>query len=99
MEKILESFLEVAPVLKDIFQEDIVVAVADTDEFLYYRKGDTLDLHIKIGQKLSVDEPLYKTIHDGEIYVVTVAEEVYDHLSLFHIQLKVHREKLLEGLA
>ena len=77
MEKILESFLEVAPVLKDIFQEDILVAVADTDEFLYYHKGDTLDLHIKIGQKLSVDEPLYKTIHDGEIYIITVAEEVY----------------------
>lgn len=77
MEKILESFLEVAPVLKDIFQEDILVAVADTDEFLYYHKGDTLDLHIKIGQKLSVDEPLYKTIHDGEIYIIMVAEEVY----------------------
>lgn len=33
--QILEAFLKVVPDLKDILQEDISVAVADTERFLY----------------------------------------------------------------
>ncbi|WP_411682395.1 hypothetical protein [Clostridium thailandense] len=49
MEKVLESFLEIMPVLKEVLQDDLAVAVADITRFLYYRAGDTIDVHIKIG--------------------------------------------------
>lgn len=77
MEKILESFLEIMPVLKDVLQEDLAVAVADTTNFLYYRAGDTIDVRIKVGQKLNHDEPIYKTIQDGKIYNEIVPKEVF----------------------
>lgn len=75
--RILESILEVAPVLKDIVQDDMVVAVADTTKFLYYRPGDTIDLKIKVGQALSVEEPLYKTIKDGIMYSTIAPKEIF----------------------
>ncbi|AKA67855.1 methyl-accepting chemotaxis protein [Clostridium scatologenes] len=77
MEKTLESFLEIMPVLKDVLQEDLAVAVADMNSFLYYRAGDTIDVKIKVGQKLTPDEPLYRTIQNGKIYSEIVPKEVF----------------------
>lgn len=75
--KQLQSFSEVMLVLKDILQEDIGVAVTDTTTFLAYRSGDTLDLGTKVGSKLSVEEPLYKTIKDGKGYSSITPKEIY----------------------
>jgi hypothetical protein len=75
--KELQSFLKVMPVLKEILQEDIGVAITDTTTFLAYHPGDTIDLKTKIGSKLSIEEPLYKTIKDGKGYTSIVTKEVY----------------------
>jgi hypothetical protein len=76
-ERMLASILEVAPILKDMLQEDMVVAVADTTKFLYYRPGDTIDLKIRVGQQLKIEEPLYRTIKDGKIYSEIASKEVF----------------------
>jgi len=76
-EGLLKSVLEVAPILKDIIQEDVVVAVADTKEFLFYRPGDTIDLKIKVGQELNPEEPLYKTIKEGKILKSIASKELF----------------------
>lgn len=74
---IIHSFLEVMPLLKDILQEDIGVAVTDTTTFLAYRPGDTIDLNTKIGSKLSIEEPLHKTIKSGKGYITITPKEIY----------------------
>jgi hypothetical protein len=76
-ERMVESILEVAPILRDMLQEDMVVAVADTAKFLYYCPGDTIDLKIRVGQQLKIEEPLYRTIKDGKIYSEIVSREVF----------------------
>ncbi|HEY5588605.1 MAG TPA: chemotaxis protein, partial [Candidatus Paceibacterota bacterium] len=65
---ILESFLKVMPVLKDMLLEDIAVGVADTTTYLYYRPGDTLDLKLKIGSKVPVESPMYELLKKGKGY-------------------------------
>ncbi len=77
MEKIIESFLDIMPVLKDVLQEDISVAVVDTTNFLYYRPSDTIDLHIEIGKKLTNADPIYTAMQGGKITSVIVPKEVY----------------------
>lgn len=74
---ILKSFLDVAPFLKDMLMEDIAIAVADTESFLYYKSGDTIDLKISTGSKMSVDEPLYKTIKDNRTYSSIAPKEIF----------------------
>ena len=77
MEKILESFLDVMPVLKDMLQEDLAVSVSDTTKCLYYRAGDNIDLPIKAGQKLDTDGPTCKAIQDAKIHSLIVPKELY----------------------
>lgn len=74
--QILEAFLKVVPDLKDILQEDISVAVADTERFLYYRPGDTLDVKVNVGDKVPIDGGLYKTIKNGEINSAFLSKEL-----------------------
>jgi len=77
MEKMLESFLEVAPSLKDIIQEDICVLVTDTKTVLYYKPGDIVDLKINVGDKISADDPMYGWIKEGKLANVIIPKEVH----------------------
>lgn len=76
-EGILEAFLKVMPVLKDMLLEDIAVGVADTTTYLYYRPGDTLDLKLKIGSKVPVESPMYELLKKGKGYNSIVPKKVY----------------------
>jgi len=64
--KTLNEYLGVMSVLKDILQEDIGVVIADTTNVIGYRPGDTIDLKHKVGDRLLIEEPLYKTIKSGK---------------------------------
>ncbi|MHC6180947.1 methyl-accepting chemotaxis protein [Clostridium sp. JNZ X4-2] len=76
-EEILEPFLQVMPVLKEILQEDVFAAVADTSKFLYYRPGDNIDAKIKVGSKVPVEDLLYKTLKEGKGYSAVVPKEIF----------------------
>lgn len=76
MEKILESFLDVVPHLKSILEEELAIAVTDTEKFLYYTASDDIPVQIKVGEKLP-ESNLYKTVVDGSIYRGVVPKEVY----------------------
>lgn len=76
-EEILESYLQVIPVIKDMLMEDIAVCVTDTTTFLYYRAGDTIDMKVNVGSKIPDDDPLYKTINNNKIYSDIVPKEIY----------------------
>jgi methyl-accepting chemotaxis protein len=75
--KILQTFLEVMPVLKDILDDDIGVAVANTTNILAYRPGDTINLKHKVGDQLLIEEPLYKTIKNGKRYSSIAPREIH----------------------
>ncbi|OAA82844.1 hypothetical protein [Clostridium ljungdahlii] len=75
-EEIINAFLKVVPVLKDMLLDDIVVSVADTTKVLYYRPGDTIDIKANVGDKLSPGEPLYEAIKDGKTYSSTISKEL-----------------------
>lgn len=75
--KSMDAFLQIAPLFKDMLQEDIAVVVADQTTVLYYKPGDTVKLKINVSSELSVDDPLYKAIRDDKTYSSIVPKEVY----------------------
>ena len=77
MEKILESFLDVLPLLKDILQEDLAVTLSDLDKFLFCDSGNTLNMPNSVGQMLNENEPLYKSIQDRKVYSGIVPKEIF----------------------
>ncbi|MFC5449824.1 methyl-accepting chemotaxis protein [Paenibacillus aestuarii] len=73
----LETFIKVGSVLKDLLQDDVAVAISDTTAWVYYRPGDTLDHKIKPGDKINVEEPIYKVIHEDWQCAGIVPKEFY----------------------
>ncbi|CAB1252948.1 Putative sensory transducer protein YfmS [Clostridiaceae bacterium BL-3] len=76
-EEILQPFLKIMPVLKEILQEDIFVSVTDTSTFLYYRPGDKIDAKIEVGSKIPAEDLLYKTVKEGKGYSAVVPKEIF----------------------
>lgn len=72
-----QAFLGVMPSLKDILDEDIGVVLADRTNVIFYRPGDTIDLRHRVGDKLLVEEPIYKTIKSGRKYSEIVPKEIF----------------------
>lgn len=66
-EKILESLIEVAPLLKDLLQEDISVSITDKTTFLAHYNSDRVKLNIKVGDKIPSSGPLQKVMDENII--------------------------------
>lgn len=51
----LKAFIEVAPFLLDALLVDAALGVTDTEKFIYYAPGKTIDVKVKIGDPLAAD--------------------------------------------
>jgi hypothetical protein len=77
MEKDFELFLTIAPLLKDILQEDVSVTVTDKSTILYYSPSKAINFQLKAGDKLNKhEEAMNKTLQDGKIRTSIVPKEV-----------------------
>ena len=74
MEK--DLYLCIEPKLKDILQDDIWVTVADLTTVLYYSPGESLNLHIKSGDKFLENEGMRIALSEGKITSSMVPKEV-----------------------
>lgn len=73
----LEPFLKVAPVIKDMLQEDIMIVVTDTTKFIYYSPGYKLDTKISIGIEIPTNGAIYKALKSGEVSSAIISKEAY----------------------
>jgi hypothetical protein len=76
MKKDFDKYLQIAPILKDMLQEDLAVTVADISSILHYTPGDSIDLHIKVGDIVPLGGDINKTLDDGKIRSSIVSKEV-----------------------
>ncbi|WP_339312101.1 methyl-accepting chemotaxis protein [Paenibacillus sp. FSL M7-0896] len=75
----LEELMNLAPILKAAFPYDISIAICDTEKFLAYYPGDSIDLGIRAGQIIQADEPLYHALKQDEYSVANVPREYYGY--------------------
>ena len=52
MEEIFDSLIKVAPLIKELFEEDTAITVEDSKEFLYISCGKDLFMPYKVGDKI-----------------------------------------------
>lgn len=55
MEKIFESLIEVTPIIKELFEEDIAISIEDNEEMIFTCNGNKLELPAKIGDKVEAN--------------------------------------------
>lgn len=76
-EEILNAFVKVIPYLPYLFEDEISIALTDTDKFLMNQTCQSLNIKSEIGGRLPEGGAAVKAIQTGELVVKEVAKEVY----------------------
>lgn len=74
---ILEAFLLVAPLLSDLYSEDVTIGLCDTEKYLMYIPGKTFTLGNKPGEPLREGDVIPKAIKENSIQKAYVPEDVF----------------------
>lgn len=75
--KILKSYTEVLSKLKEILQEDVMLAISDSEKIISYVPDDKDLLQIEVGQMLKKGEPLQQAIEKNAIIKMIVPKEIH----------------------
>lgn len=73
----LEEILPIIPIIKAAIPADLSIALCDTNKFIAYFPGDTIDLQIKKGQPLQETEPLKEAIKKKKVLKAEVPADFY----------------------
>lgn len=73
IEKIKAS-LEFIP---DLLKMDIMVYMTDITNFIFYKKGSSLDANIKVGENIPDGDPVFDCISKNETLTIEVPKSVY----------------------
>jgi Methyl-accepting chemotaxis protein len=76
-EDLLESLKLVAPLLKEMLQEDVAVTITDTEKYIAYYPGNKIDVRITVGSEVSKKDPIYRSITNGEILKGNAPKAIY----------------------
>lgn len=77
MEKLLENIVQLAPVIKQMMKEDVMIAISDGDKWVSYLPSSTIDLGIVPGTEVPRDDPNYQIAMRGEVAFQVVPKSVY----------------------
>lgn len=73
---ILQSLVQVAPLLQQMFSADIGIGITDREKFLAYLPGRELNFGVKPGDPIQ-DEAMKFTLSTGKRFVDTIPEQAF----------------------
>jgi len=74
---LLEAFAVAAPYIKELYPQDLVMGVVDTEKYLSYVPGETFDLGIKIGDPIKEGSAVYKAMKARDKVITYLGKEVW----------------------
>ena len=66
MNEVLAKYIETVPVIKDALGIDMMMSITDGEQFLAYWRGKKMVADIKVGDKLSHDDPMWTSFTTGQ---------------------------------
>lgn len=76
-EGIIRNFIEIADYLRDLFDEDLIVAISDRKTLLKYCPGVELDINEKEGDLLKQGDAMYECVNENKKVVRHIPKEVF----------------------
>ena len=73
----LQYFLKAVPIIIDLLGEGIVIAVSDTEKFIFYKEGTALKLGVKVGDKVPPKSVTGVVLREGRRIKKDVSAEVF----------------------
>ncbi|MBQ6537506.1 MAG: hypothetical protein IJL75_01215 [Eubacterium sp.] len=75
--EVLQRYIQVVPVVKDAMGMDIMMSITNGEEFLAYWPGRKMVADIKVGDKLSHDDPMWTSFTTGKKLEQICPADVY----------------------
>lgn len=76
-DKIIQNFIEIGGLLKDLLEEDLIVAISDTNTLLKYYPGIELDIKEKENSPLKPGDAMYECVKENKKVVRYIPKEVF----------------------
>ncbi|MBO1511905.1 chemotaxis protein [Metabacillus sp. BG109] len=73
----IDRLIQTIPILKAAVPADLSIAICDLEKFIAYFPGESINLNIKVGQKINPDEPLSIAIKQNKRLQAEVPVEFY----------------------
>ena len=74
---VLEAFVKIAPFMKEVYPQDMIIGVVDKERYLAYERGDTFDLGIKCGDPVKPGSAVDKAMRSKEKVIINLGKEVW----------------------
>lgn len=74
---ILSHFIDLADYLPKFFNEDIIIGVTDTNNFLFQSINKNIPVTVKAGDPVTKGDGMYEAMHYGKTYSVIIPEEKF----------------------
>ncbi|GFN24163.1 methyl-accepting chemotaxis protein [Thermanaeromonas sp. C210] len=75
MDKVLESLIKVLPFFKQVYPFDCMIAVSDTQKFVYYIPGAKVKIESLVGKPVRPGDGLWEAVNEKEIQVSVIPRE------------------------
>lgn len=75
-QSILEEYLKMAPIIPNLFAEDVSIVISDRENFIYYKPSKKQDLKL-LGQAVKPGTAMYKAMEEGRRAVVRGDKSLY----------------------
>ncbi|WP_241558924.1 LytTR family DNA-binding domain-containing protein [Oceanobacillus halophilus] len=90
------SFPTLLDVIGELFSDEISIAVANTEEYIYYRRSKRIDLKIKPGDPIKEGTIAYKAITSGQKVSEFINRDIYG-IPYHGMAVPFHHNDKLEG--
>ncbi|MBM7867623.1 chemotaxis protein [Heliobacterium gestii] len=74
---VLTLIINSAPFFKTILPVDCMLAVTDTERFVYYAPGKGIDVKVRVGEAVKPGDGMYEVLRSGSPQVTVVPKEAY----------------------
>jgi len=100
IQEILDAFNKVGPLFQQLFQDPLVLAIADRERIIGYISHPKLPLDVVVGATLAKEEPIYASIYQNQSIYVVVPKEVKGFIfRSASIPIKNKNGEVIGGLA
>lgn len=74
----LRNLIELAPMIKGLFEEDVMITISDREHVIFNLESKELAMPESTNQKLTSKDPVYQAMNSNQRMVVHVPKEVYN---------------------
>ncbi|MZP30808.1 hypothetical protein GTO91_13905 [Heliobacterium undosum] len=74
---ILNQLIHSAPFFKTIIPFDCMMGIADTEQFIYYSPGKSIDIRIRAGEAVKPGDGMYEVLRSGTPQTTLIPKEAF----------------------